>query len=176
MANRSTTGRAVRASAALTELVGCFPRAGRVEWIGVRPARRGAVVALPEVQAQAGAGLVGDHYGSADGARGITLIQREHLDVVGALLGEPPLDPARVRRNLVIAGINLTALKGQRFTVGEALLEGTGLCHPCGRMEAVLGPGGYNAMRGHGGLNARVLVGGLIRVGDPVRVVAAAEA
>jgi MOSC domain-containing protein YiiM len=157
----------------IAELMGHFPRAGRVEWIGVRPTRRGAVLRLPEVRARAGAGLDGDHYGSASGSRGVTLIQHEHLAVVGALLGESPLEPARVRRNLAIAGINLNALKGRRFTVGEVLLEGTGLCHPCSRMEEVLGPGGYNAMRGHGGLNARVLRGGLIRVGDAVRVVAA---
>ncbi len=154
----------------LATLRGHFPRAGRVEWIGVRPQKRGAVVARLAVQAQVGAGLEGDHYGGLSGARGITLIQYEHLAVVGSLLGEAPLDPARLRRNLAVAGLNLLALKDQHFTVGEALLLGTGLCHPCSRMEAVLGPGGYNALRGHGGLNARVLRGGLIRVGDPVRV------
>ena len=95
-------------------------------------------------------------------------MQSEHLAVMGALLGEPPLDPARLRRNLVVSGLNLAALQGRQFKVGEALLQGTGLCHPCARMEAILGPGGYNAMRGHGGLNARVLSGGLIRVGDVV--------
>ncbi|WP_295442766.1 MOSC domain-containing protein [uncultured Thiodictyon sp.] len=152
----------------LESLKGNFPRHGRIEWIGVRPRKHAAVIARLEVCAQVGAGLAGDHYGGASGARGITLMQSEHLAVMGALLGEPPLDPARLRRNLVVSGLNLAALQGRQFKVGEALLQGTGLCHPCARMEAILGPGGYNAMRGHGGLNARVLSGGLIRVGDVV--------
>ena len=116
-----------------------------------------------------GAGLDGDHYGGSRGTRGITLIQQEHLAVIGALLGEPPVDPMRLRRNLVVSGINLTALKEQYFMIGDVMLLGTGLCHPCSRMEEVLGRGGFNAMRGHGGLNARVISDGLIRVGDAVR-------
>jgi MOSC domain-containing protein YiiM len=154
-------------------LKGRFPRDGRLEWIGVRPRKHAVVIARPHAQALLGAGLAGDHYGGRSGARGITLMQSEHLSVIGTLLGEPPLDPARLRRNLVVSGINLAALNGQQFTIGESLLLGTGLCHPCARMEAILGPGGYNAMRGHGGLNARILRGGLIRVGDPVRILAA---
>jgi MOSC domain-containing protein YiiM len=79
--------------------------------------------------------------------------------------------PVDLRRNLVVAGINLVALKNARVQVGAAVLELVGPCHPCSRMEDTIGPGAYAAMRGHGGMTARVVAGGRIRVGDPVRVV-----
>jgi MOSC domain-containing protein YiiM len=93
--------------------------------------------------------------------------------VIAALIGDQTVgagqvDPSLLRRNLVVSGINLQALKGWRFSVGGVLLEGTGLCHPCSRMDEALGTGGLNAMRGHGGLNARVLESGSIRLGDAV--------
>ncbi len=68
----------------------------------------------------------------------------------------------------MVSGINLRALKDRRFQVGEAVLEATDDCHPCSRMEAILGPGGYNAVRGHGGITARVVEGGAVRIGDAV--------
>jgi len=68
----------------------------------------------------------------------------------------------------VVSGIPLVALKGRRFRVGEVVLEGTAPCDPCSRMEAALGPGGFNAMRGHGGLCARIVSGGTMRLGDVV--------
>lgn len=83
-------------------------------------------------------------------------------------MNETPVDPARLRRNIVVAGINLLALRACRFRIGDAVFEGSGLAHACSRMEEELGPGGYNAMRGHGGLTARVIRGGLIRVGNSV--------
>ena len=67
-----------------------------------------------------------------------------------------------------MSGINLLALKGKCFHIGAAVLEYSGECHPCSRMEASLGLGGYNAMRGHGGITAKILTGGIIRVGDAV--------
>lgn len=154
-----------------------FPRPGRLEWIGVRAERRGAVSAVEEVLARAGLGLAGDHYrAGVKGSRQVTLIQAEHLPVIGALLGRPDLEPGLLRRNLVVSGINLLALKRMRLRVGPVLLEGTGLCHPCSRMEEVLGLGGYNAVRGHGGLTARVLEGGVLRLGDQVLALGPVEA
>ena len=78
--------------------------------------------------------------------------------------------PDLLRRNLVIKGINLLALKNREFRIGDAVFQTTGFCHPCSRMEKVLGAGGYNAMRGHGGLTAQVLQSGLIRVGDNLAI------
>jgi MOSC domain-containing protein YiiM len=157
------------ALAGIQVLLSRFPRPGRVEWIGVRPQRRAPVRALTEVAAVAGRGLDGDHYRPGlHGVRQVTLIQAEHLAVIGGLLGQVAPAPEFLRRNLVVSGISLLALKGMCFQVGEAVLEGTGLCHPCSRMEEVLGGGGYNAMRGHGGLNARIVCSGRIRVGDAV--------
>jgi MOSC domain-containing protein YiiM len=145
-----------------------FPRTGTVRWIGLRPARDVPMREVEEAEAISGKGLRGDRYGSGSGKRGITLIQAEHLPVIAALAGLPGIEPATLRRNLVVAGLPLIALKGRRFRIGEVLLEGTDPCDPCSRMETALGPGGYNAMRGHGGLCARILEGGRLRLGDAV--------
>ncbi|MBP0444490.1 MOSC domain-containing protein [Roseomonas sp. SSH11] len=142
---------------------------GRVAWIGLRPARRAPVRAVEEVLAAPGQGLAGDRYASnRNGARQVTLIAAEHLSAIGAYLSMDAVLPERLRRNIVVQGINLGALKHRRFRVGGAVLEYSGECHPCSRMEEELGPGGYNATRGHGGIIARVLEGGLIRLGDGV--------
>ena len=157
---------------ALGVLLRTFPRAGRVEWIGVRPARREPVCSVTRAVAVTGRGLEGDRRlarsGAPGGTRQVTLVQHEHLDAVARLLGRPDLDPALLRRNIVISGLNLLALKDCHFRIGGAVLRYTGLCHPCSRMEEVLGAGGYNAMRGHGGITAAVLAGGSIACGDPI--------
>jgi len=152
----------------LHRLMTQFPRAGTVRWIGLRPARDVSMREVEAAEAIAGKGLVGDRYGSGSGKRGITLIQAEHLPVIAALAGLDAIAPATLRRNVVVAGLPLIALKGRRFRIGEALCEGTEPCDPCSRMEAALGPGGYNAMRGHGGLCARIVEGGAIALGDAV--------
>jgi len=151
----------------LGRLFAQFPRAGRVDWIGLRPARDVPMHAVEEAEATAGKGLSGDRYGSGSGKRGITLIQAEHLPVIAALVGREVL-PALLRRNVVVSGIPLIALKARQFRIGEVVLQGTDPCDPCSRMETALGAGGYNAMRGHGGLCARIVSGGNFRIGDEV--------
>jgi MOSC domain-containing protein YiiM len=160
-------------ASALRTLTDTFPYPGRLEWIGVRPVAREPLIDVESVQVIPGHGLEGDHRmkGRPGSKRQVTLIQREHLDVVARLLGWADVEPNLLRRNLVVSGINVLALKNQTFTIGDVVLESTGLCVPCSRMEANLGVGGYNAMRGHGGITARIVSGGLLRTGDAIRVV-----
>lgn len=142
---------------------------GQVEWIGLSSSHRGVINVVSSADAETGTGLIGDHHATkGKSKRQITLIQHEHLAVVAGLLRVDEIRPEDLRRNLVISGINLIALKDQTFRVGNVLLQGTGPCAPCSRMTENLGPGGYNAMRGHGGITTRVLEPGTIRVGDQV--------
>lgn len=148
-----------------------LPQQGRLERILLRPARDEQMANVDSVDAVIGQGLAGDRFqGRSDSKRQVTLFQAENLDVLASLLHVHLIDPAILRRNLLVRGINLNALLKRRFYVGEAVLEGTVPCHPCSRMEKALGPGGFNAMRGLGGLCARVIEGGRIFVGDPVLV------
>ena len=148
---------------------------GRVEVIIVRGSPREPAKTILATVALAGVGLADDRLGFRGEAelstRQVTLIQAEHLPVIAGLARVGPIDPVGLRRNLVISGINLLALKNARLSVGGALLEIVGPCQPCSRMEETIGPGGYAAMRGHGGMTARVLAGGPIQVGDGIRAV-----
>lgn len=153
----------------LQALLQSLPQIGRVVWIGVRPQRTAALLPVDEVEALADTGLRGDHYSAHGGARQVSLIQAEHLAAVASMLGRTEcIDPAVLRRQIAVAGINLLALKDKRFRVGSALFEYSGVCHPCSRMETLLGAGGYNAMRGHGGITARIVQSGSLRLGDAV--------
>lgn len=156
------------ADSELGKLMATLPRPGRVEWIGLRPARGQAMHEVAEAEAVIGKGLIGDRYTSGSGKRGVTLIQAEHLPVIAALSGNASVLPSLLRRNVVVSGLPLVALKDRRFRIGDVVLEGTGECDPCSNMEKALGPGGFNAMRSHGGLCARIIEGGVLRLGDAV--------
>ena len=143
-----------------------------IEWIGVRPRRREPLMAVTEAEAVADLGLRGDHRmtKTPGSGRQVTFISREFVTRIEQHLGKNGLDPAVLRRNIVVSGINLNALRRQQFWFGEALFEATQLCHPCARMEAELGPGGVVAMMGYGGLCAKVLQTGQIAIGDSLRL------
>lgn len=174
----------------LRHLTRQFAAIGRIEHIGLRPSRGAAVRSVDSADALAGQGLLGDRSvrgtsaaAAAGGKRQVTLLQAEHLPAIAALAGiTRPLDPLSLRRNLVVSGLNLLAARAlfkdqpMLLCIGRpgandaerVLLQITGPCEPCSKMEALLGRGGYNALRGHGGVAARVLRGGRLQVGDSV--------
>ena len=141
-------------------------QAGQVTWLGLRPARRADMVRVDSCEVTL-AGLDGDR--AKTGKRAVTLIQAEHLSAIGAFLGRTSVEPELLRRNIVVSGLNLSALKGCEVSIAGALVRITGICAPCSRMEETFGHGGYSAVRGHGGWCAEVLEPGRIALNDPVR-------
>jgi MOSC domain-containing protein YiiM len=167
----------------LRDLTQHFRQQGRVEAIYLRPARLVPVASVLQAEAEPGRGLIGDRRslsaltGEAAQKREVTLFQMEHLSAIGAWMGLAELDASRLRRNLLVSGINLLSMRSLwkdvtlEWCIGdEAVFQITGSCDPCSRMETELGFAGYNAMRGHGGVTARVVARGSIRVGDAVRL------
>ena len=158
-------------SSETTQMKDTMPQVGCVQWIGLRPGPRETIQVVEKAELDTDSGLVGDRFnGGASAKRQVTLIQSEHLDAIANILGIEKVDPSDVRRNIVVSGINLQSLKERTFRIGSALLKATGNCPPCSRMEENLGPGGYNAMCGHGGITAYVVKGGLIGCGDSVQL------
>ena len=143
---------------------------GKVEWLSYRPGptSRGALKIVDAIEVTEQKGIVGDRYKGTSRNRQITLIQAEHIEAFAKMLHKESIDPALLRRNIVVSGINLLAFHDTTFQIGEVVLKGTGYCHPCSQMEENLGLGGYNAMRGHGGITCMVMKGGKIKIGDEV--------
>lgn len=155
----------------IKELIYNLPQVGELTDIVVRPERKKTPTSVSSVSVTIDGGLEGDHFSSKKNKkRQVTLIQKEHLEGVASMLGIEALDPRLTRRNLVVRGINLLSLRDRKFQLGNVVLQGTGYCHPCSRMEENLGEGGYNAMRGHGGITAMIIEGGNISVGDSIRL------
>ena len=154
----------------LQQLLDDLPQIGRVEWIGVRPGQKQPMQELDAVQGSPEEALVGDRYSGKSRKRQITLIQAEHLIAIASFLSVPDIQPAQLRRNIVVRGINLLALKDKEFEIGTLRAKFTGLCHPCSAMQTEFGPGGYNAVRGHGGITAEILTAGRISLHDTIKV------
>jgi MOSC domain-containing protein YiiM len=160
---------ALSATSPLGRLLAGPMRPGELIWIGLRPARRAPVITEQSATLIAETGIDGDRYKTnRNGGRQVTLIAQEDLAAMASFLGLDAIAPELVRRNFVTRGINLLALKERRFRIGDAVLETSGDCAPCSFMEEALGPGGYNAMRGHGGITARIIQGGLVTIGDTI--------
>lgn len=140
---------------------------GKVLWISVRPERKTPLRILDAVQADTQSGLEGNRF-SAD-HRQVTVIFREALERAADILGKP-MEPGNTRRNVLVEGIPSDLEKGDMLRLGDVLVEVTGPCLPCSRMDETLGEGGRLALANAvaGGITAKILVSGKIAVGDTV--------
>jgi len=132
-----------------------------VEAINIGPSE--ALEPVGSVTAVAGKGLVGDRHFTDNPAPGnaLTLIEAEVLEDVG-------LTGAQSRRQVVVRGVRLNDLIGKRFRVGDVECLGVEICEPCLHLQRMTRPGIIKDLIHRGGLNADILSGGTISVGDPV--------
>jgi MOSC domain-containing protein YiiM len=137
--------------------------AGVVEGIFWGAVDEGPLEAADEVNVVTGAGIEGDRYGNKD----ITLFEAEAIEGLHADTGID-LAPSEIRRNVMTRGIGLNDLLGHRIRVGEVEAVVTDLCHPCAHLQSLTQPGVLRGLVNRGGLNADVVTGGAIRVGDSV--------
>ena len=92
------------------------------------------------------------------------------MTTIASFIDRDSVSAAELRRNIVVSGINLSILNGHFICINEAIVEIIGNCAPYQNMENILREGGYNAVRNHGGVTAKVEKGGVIRIGDKVKV------
>jgi MOSC domain-containing protein YiiM len=144
---------------------------GAVERIHVAAERGAAPEPVGEVLAEAGRGLRGDRHHGRPGANDLTLIEAEALERLATEHGVA-LEPGESRRNVTTRGVDLGALVGRRFRVGEAVCEGAERSEPCLHLSKVTGEPGVLRGLVHTGLEAAIVEGGTIRVGDAVEPLA----
>ncbi|MCP4808441.1 MAG: MOSC domain-containing protein [Proteobacteria bacterium] len=147
------------------DLVRGAAQSGTVDAISIRPHKREPVVAVDAWELDDGAL---DH--ARRSKRAVTLIAVEDIGAIAATLGRE-VEHTNTRRNVLVRGVNLLTLIDQNFRIGEVVLRGTRCCDPCERMDKTLGPGGFAAMVGRGGLCASIVETGTIRVGDTIELV-----
>ena len=125
-----------------------------------------------EIEVVEGKGIVGDRYfaRSAHSNAAVTVVAVEGLEAAAAALGSPPWDPLLARRNLVVRGADVAALRGREFTVatagGSVRLRGMRPANPCAWLDVVYVPGAFRALRGKGGLRCVPIGSGRLSRGD----------
>lgn len=148
---------------------------GSVVSIQIAVNAKGPMTALPEVRAIAGQGLEGDRYCNQIGSyshhpgpdREVTLIEMEAIEALERDY-QTTLDPKDSRRNIATRGVPLNHLIGQAFTIGDVKLEGIRFCEPCANLVKLTGKDVLRGLIHRGGLRARIVNGGTIRVGDAI--------
>ena len=139
----------------------------RVVAIHVAPGARLPTKSVESVVAEEGRGLVGDRYHGTR-HRHVTVQAATDLAAASADLGSP-VDPGLTRRNVTVSHGPLPTRPGERLRIGDVELEVVRIAAPCRLLDDRIGPGAMRAMHARGGTVFRLLAGGTIRVGDPVR-------
>ena len=127
-----------------------------------------------EVEVRAGLGIVGDRYSGKPAHRdaSVTVIAAEAVQQLATELGSGPLDPLATRRNVVLRGAEVEALRGQLFSLdcgsGEVVLAGGRPANPCAWLDLVLTAGAHRGMRGRGGVRCAPRTDGVLRLGPAV--------
>ncbi len=148
---------------------------GTLDFIHITPAKSRPMQRLAEARLIAGQGIEGDRYQLGTGTysvkpgedRQVTLIESEMLARVAADCGHE-IGVDEHRRNLTVTGVPLQHLVGQRFRVGECLLEGVRINQPCKYLNLMLKRDVYMGLWNRSGLNCRIVEGGTVRPGDKV--------
>jgi MOSC domain-containing protein YiiM len=140
---------------------------GEVVSIHIVHQRHGAAEAVERATVQTNYGLQGDWRSRWNRGGQLTLIEAEVLTEVERLLGAP-IPPGASRRQVVVRGVRLNDLIGQRIRIGEVGLFVETPCDPCSRMEETIGDGAQKALEGRGGVRCFILAGGELRVGDAI--------
>ncbi|MFN0126173.1 MAG: MOSC domain-containing protein [Verrucomicrobiales bacterium] len=130
-----------------------------------RPSGRAPLISLEEAEVVAGQGIVGDRFfgWKEDYSGQVTFFSIEAHDALCAQLGVWDRGPEVYRRNLIVRGADLNALIGREFELQGMRFEGASEAKPCFWMDEAFGPGAEEALRGRGGLRARVLTGGSLK-------------
>ena len=135
-----------------------------VEAIHLGEPKRAPLRAVDSVRAVAGKGLEGDRKFHAQGAKpgqALTLVEAENVEAAG-------LAPGETRRQVTTRGVRLNDFVGKRFRVGEVECYGVELCEPCQHLQSMTRPGIIKELAHRAGINADILNGGTISVGDEV--------
>lgn len=135
------------------------------------PAGTAPIVEVPEIECVAGRGLRGDRFFDykPDYKGQITFFAMEVFEELRAHLGVHDLPPAAVRRNVFTRGIDLNTLIGREFELQGLRFAGAEECRPCYWMDQAVAPGAEIRLRGCGGLRARILTSGSLRL-NPLNI------
>jgi MOSC domain-containing protein YiiM len=142
---------------------------GEVVSIHLVRQRHGVAEAVEQVMVQTNYGLQGDWRSHRNRSGQLTLVEAEALTAVEQCL-DVSITAGASRRQIVVQGVKLNELIGQRLRVGNLQLFVEAPCDPCSRMEETIGVGARSALEGRGGVRCFVLAGGELRVGDSVEV------